>query len=193
MNARRLLQVICTLGIIGFVIASQQSHGASTTGVPHDTSGSGKKLTQWSEPPASIPKYAVRLGSGAFTHNTWELWVFGSNGGQRCWGTKSVTRGLQSENVFCGLNVPPRSWQLIAKTKGGNGRLEELFFVTKKNVRRLKVLVKSPGKDAVWATGGVHSISGHAATEARLGSGLDYARVRVVGSSNSVVRVVATG
>lgn len=97
---------------------------------------------------AAIPGYAVRVAGGPLKQKGyWGVWVFGRRGIGRCWGTRIVERGLPNETAYCGYEVPRQSQQLAARgtfpTDQGPESL--LFFLTRRNVALLKVLIDRPG------------------------------------------------
>src|SRR5260221_4578200 len=97
---------------------------------------------------AAIPAYAVRVAGGSLKQGGhWGVWVFGRRGVGRCWGTRIVERGLPDETAYCGYKVPRQSQQLAARgtfpTDQGSRSL--LFFLTRRNVALLKVLIDRPG------------------------------------------------
>jgi hypothetical protein len=97
---------------------------------------------------AAIPAYAVRVAGGSFKqHGHWGVWVFGRRRVGRCWGTRTVEKGLPNETAYCGYEVPRQSQQLAARGAfpTDQGPKSLLFFLTRRNVALLKVLVDRPG------------------------------------------------
>lgn len=97
---------------------------------------------------AAIPAYAVRVAGGSFNQRGhWGVWVFGRQGVGQCWGTRVVEKGLPNETAYCGYKVPRQSQQLAARgtfpTDQGPESL--FFFLTRRNVALLKVLIDRPG------------------------------------------------
>lgn len=140
----------------------------------------------------SIPSYAVRVGGGKLNHGFWAVLVFGTNQGKRCWGTKGINHGLKSEGVFCGLEVPPKKFQLVARgaSTRRHHRASVSIYIVRKDVERLRVLVRERGAQTRWLTVRSQLIDGNAATKAHLHPTVGYVKV-VAKSGSSVARVVA--
>ena len=95
----------------------------------------------------AIPAYAVRVAGGSLRQKGhWGVWVFGRRGIGRCWGTRIVERGLPDETAYCGYKVPRQAQQLAVRGtfQADQGPESLLFFLTRRNVVLLKVLIDRP-------------------------------------------------
>lgn len=140
----------------------------------------------------NIPGYAARVGGGKFNHGFWTAWVFGTRQGRRCWGTKGIDHGLRSEDVSCGLEVPPKKFQLIVRgtSTRRRHRMSVSIFVVRQNVKRLRVLLREKGSQPRWLAVDSRLIDVKTAAAAHLDPVIGYAKV-VAKANSSIIRVVA--
>jgi hypothetical protein len=96
---------------------------------------------------AAIPAYAAKLAGGSLKQKGhWGVWVFG-RGARNCWGTRVVEGTLPDETAYCGYSVPRHPQQLAARGTFSTDQGPEsmLFFLTRRNVALIKVLIERPG------------------------------------------------
>lgn len=90
----------------------------------------------------AVPSGAIRVaGGGLGPGRSWSVLLFGSRKLGSCWVTRSEEHGLVSDSTSCGYSVPMRAWQLAAKGAARNGKMSMLFFLTRRNVGKLRVAV----------------------------------------------------
>ena len=143
---------------------------------------------------AAIPAYAVKVAGGPLKQSGhWGVWVFGRRGVGRCWGTRVVERGLPDETAYCGYNVPRQSQQLAARGTFPTDRGPEslLFFLTRRNVVLLKVLVDRPGGRGELLRIHTRAISSHWAHRAHMQPTFGYGVATFSGRLSCIRRVVA--
>lgn len=144
---------------------------------------------------AKLPAYAIKVARGKLRPQvTWSIWLFGSQHGS-CWTTR-VRQGTEivSNDTACGFSVPRRVWQFAARSSSRNPRHSRsmLFFLTRRDLRLLKVRVEDEGADR-WLEMPVKSLSKEQAAGAHLPSNFGYASDTTDGIIGCVKRVVAVG
>jgi hypothetical protein len=142
----------------------------------------------------AIPSYAVRVAGGSLKlKGHWGIWVFGRRGVGRCWGTRIVEKGLPNETAYCGYSVPRQSQQLAVRgtfpAKQGPESL--LFFLTRRNVALLKVLIDRPGGRRELLRIHARAIGSGQAHRAHMQPTFGYGMVTFSGRLSCIKRVVA--
>lgn len=131
----------------------------------------------------SIPHYALEVASGRFDDTRWGVWVYGDRQKEICWGTREVVKHapeeegslLDREASYCGVDVPPRQWELIAE---GPWRIRAnhrwaLVFITQRDVGHVNVLT---GRGRLsWTRAKARVIAQRRARKAHLRSDFRYA------------------
>lgn len=143
---------------------------------------------------AAIPTYAVRVAGGPLKQKgQWGVWVFGRRGVGRCWGTRVVESGLPDETAYCGYSVPRQSQQLAARGTFSTDQGPEslLFFLTRRNVALLKVLIKRSGGRRELLRIHARAISRKWAHRAHMQPTFGYGVATFSGKLSCIRRVVA--
>lgn len=143
---------------------------------------------------AAIPGYAVKVAGGSLKQRgRWGVWVFGRRGVGRCWGTRIVEKGLPDETAYCGYKVPRQSQQLAARGTfpTDQGRKSLLFFLTRRNVALLKVLIERPGGGQRLVRIHTHAIGNGRAHRAHMQPTFGYGAQTFRGGLSCIRRVVA--
>jgi hypothetical protein len=142
----------------------------------------------------AIPPYSVRVAAGSFKQEGhWGVWVFGRRGVGRCWGTRIVEKGLPDETAYCGYAVPRQSQQLAVRGTfpAEHGPESLLFFLTRRNVALLKVLIDRPGGRRELLRIHARAIGSGQAQRAHMQPTFGYGMVTVSGRLSCIRRVVA--
>lgn len=143
---------------------------------------------------AAIPTYAVRVAGGPLRQKGhWGVWVFGRRGIGRCWGTRVVESGLPDETAYCGYSVPRQAQQLAARGTfpTDHGPESFLFFLTRRNVALLKVLIDRPEGRRELLRIHAHAINSDWAHRAHMQSTFGYGVVTLTGQLSCIRRIVA--
>ncbi|MDX6610197.1 MAG: hypothetical protein QOF85_2122 [Solirubrobacterales bacterium] len=142
---------------------------------------------------AAIPAYAVKLAGGSLKQKGhWGVWVFG-RGVRNCWGTRVVERALSDETAYCGYSVPRHPQQLAARGTFSTDQGPEsmLFFLTRRNVALLKVLIERPGGREKLLRIHARPIGGDLAHRAHMQSDFGYGVATFSGRLSCIRRIGA--
>jgi hypothetical protein len=142
---------------------------------------------------AAIPAYAVKLAGGSFKQKShWGVWVFG-RGVRSCWGTRIVGGGLPDETAYCGYSVPREPQQLAARGTFSTDQGPEsmLFYLTRRNVALLKVLIYRPGGKEKLLRIHARPIGGELAHQAHMQPNFGYGVATFNGRLSCIRRVGA--
>jgi hypothetical protein len=139
----------------------------------------------------SIPSYAIRIVGGDMSDRMSSVWLFGE-GDDICWGTRSG-KDEPDDSFYCGANVPPARWQVIAQGPLSTKRLKRslVVLVTRGDVGHLRLLTgrgHGGGRQLFWTDVKTHAISRQRARRARLRPGIGYA-IAVVRGTPCIRRV----
>lgn len=140
-----------------------------------------------------IPDRAIKVVGGRLgRYSTWGIWLFGGPNGN-CWATKTTTRRTPFEEAYCGYSVPPAYSQLAASgpVARDDGPRSMVFFLTRRDVSRLTVLITRGRKDQADVSVEMRTrfLSPGQIKQTRMRPNFGYATAVFSGSSYCVKRV----
>lgn len=191
----------------GAVLLALLGAGGSACGGAGDSADEPRGMVSTKLMRSSEAGSRVKVIDARGDKRRWSVWLFGNRRGENCWATRwaraesgdAGSGPLSREITHCGIDIPPRKWELISEgPRDGRGeRSWALVIATRRDVGELKVLTGRERQSGglQWTSVRARRIGQDRARRARLRDGIGYAvaYVRRPGCLRRVTVIDRTG